>query len=784
MPAKHLVHVSLAAVLLISLITMASSGAASPSSFSQGSLLSFTPNAGQWDDQVQFRTSADGVTMWFADDGAFYQFVREVPPASPPDPRLPMRTRDFENLIIKASFVGANTDVEIVGEGLLDSKCNYFLGNNPSRWKTNLPNYDAIVYRNIYPGIDLKYYGNDLKMEYDFIVSPGSDPSRIQIRYDGAESISVNEAGQLEVTTSWGKVTEMRPYVYQRDDDGFIEVAGRYRLLSENSFGFELVDGYNPELPLVIDPVLTYSSYLGGEFAQYANDVAIDGDGNIVVVGDTRSTEFPLVNPLQGTLAGRYDLYITKIDPITSDILYSTFFGGSETEQFPDIALDAAGNMVVSSYTASDDIPLVNPYQSDLSGDWDAIIFKLSADGSTLLFSTYLGGRKVEYADGIAVDASGNVYVCGITTSDDYPLENPYCVEIGGGDYDGFVTKLNPTGNALIYSTYLGGRDMEQLRAIAVNSDGEAYVVGSTYSDDYPAVNALYQTLINPEGPTDAIVTKFNAAGNDLIFSTFIPGTEDEWFCDVALDESGTVYLVGSSESDDFPVVIPAIQEERSGAGYDDIADVVVAGLTSSGDALLFSTYLGGLGEDYGESIAVGSDGGVFFTGTTYSHDFPTYNALDFVLDGASDAIVVRLNSTGTAIVYGTFLGGSSGEEGGAIAVDQGNNPCVVGNTYSADFPVVNATQGAPITTLYSSVFISLFGGCCIGQRGNFDGDVDDALNLLDIVFAMDWFFNSGPYPDCLDEADVDGTGQVDIEDIVYLVSYLFRGGPPPTECP
>ncbi|UCE23351.1 MAG: SBBP repeat-containing protein [Candidatus Zixiibacteriota bacterium] len=782
MPAKHLVPASLAAVMLFSLLTFASSGATSPVSLSQGSLLNFTPNAGQWDDQVHFRASTDGATMWFAADGAYYQFVREVSPASPPDPRLQNRTRDSQSLFIKASFVGANQDVEIVGEGLLGSKCNFFLGNNPARWQADLPNYEAIVYRDVYPGIDLKYYGNDRQLEYDFIVSPGADPSRIQIRYDGAERVSVNGDGQLEVTTAWGTVTEMRPYIYQRDGGGYIVLAGRYRLLSDNSFGFELNDNYDPNLPLIIDPVLTYSSYLGGAYAQYANGVTFDSEGNIVIVGDTRSADFPLVNPLQGVLAGRYDLFVTKINPGTGDILFSTFFGGTETEQFPAVTLDATGNVVVSSYTDSEDIPTVNPFQSDLLGDWDAIIFKLSADGSTLLFSTYLGGTKVEYAGGIAVDASNNVYVCGITTSFNFPLQNPYCDEISGGDYDGFVTKFSPSGDALIYSTYLGGRDMEQLRSIAVNASGEAYVVGSTYSDDYPAVNALYQTQINQDGPTDAVITKFTAGGDNLVFSTFIPGTEDEWFIDVALDESGTAYVVGSSESDDFPVVNP-IQAERSGAGSDDIADVVVAALTGNGDALLFSTYLGGLGEDYGESIALAPDGGVFFTGTTFSYDFPTYNGLDFVMDGASDALVVRLNTTGTGIVYSTFLGGSSGEQGEAVAVDPNSNPCIVGSTYSADFPLANATQAIPGSTLYSNVFVSMLGGCCVGARGNFDGDPDDLLSILDIVYAMDWFFSGGDEPPCLDEADVDASGQVNIEDVVYLISYLFRNGPPPAGC-
>ncbi len=783
MLAKYVLPLALAAMLLAASLGYASGESRLALDLTHNSPLTFTPNTGQWDDQIHFRANTNGATIWFARDGVCYEFVRETSGTTTTSGEFDRQEKDIECLLIKATLLGANTEAGVSGEGLLGYKSNYFLGPDPGRWRTNVPSYEAIIYHDVYPGIDLRYYYNGRKMEYDFIVSPGADPSRIQVRYDGVQSVQINELDQLEITTPWGKVIESRPYIYQEDDSGRRAIAGTYRIVSDNAFGFEVDGSYNRETALIIDPVLLYSSYLGGTDSQTGYDIAIDSYGNIVVTGTTSSVDFPLVDPYQGSFAGTMDIFITKIDPAGSRVLYSTYFGGSDWERYPNIALDGQDNIYMCLTSWSDDLPTVQPLQSSLNGSCDVFILGLNSAGDQLRVATYLGGRTVEYSSAIAVDDQGMIYVIGETDSDDFPTANPFSSEISGGACDAFVTKMSATGDALIYSTYLGGRSDEATYDLLVNDAGEAYVVGATYSTDYPAVNNLYETKISKDGPTDAVITKFSAAGNTLEFSTFFGGTEDEWIKQIVFDLSGNLVLAGSVESDDFPT-LNAYQTERCVGEDPSAAMAFVSVMTADNSELLSSTYLGGCLDDDLQGAVVTPDGSIWVYGSTYSTDFPIVDPIFGELDGAPGVFLTQLNSNASDVLFSTFYGGSNGDLAKAIATDANGWIYITGWTYSTDLPLVNPTQTTCTPYYKNDVFVAqLKGGCCIGSTGNIDADDNDVLNILDVDYAINWFFRHGPSPECQAEADADGNGRIDIEDVVYLVNYVFRTGPLPAIC-
>ena len=754
--------------------------------------LAFTENQGQWDEQVSFRANAGGATMWFTKDGAVYQFTRTIKseddsPLSVVDKRYGMMPDDMmdrqpdsiESIAIKASFIGANPNPQMIGIDAMEYKCNYFIGNDPNEWHTDVPNYQAIVYEDIYSGIDLKYYGNGKHMEYDFIVEPGADYSQIKIQYEGAESISINDNGELVVETKWGEVVEQRPVIYQIDNSSRIAVAGEYRLKGDNTFGFELSSNYDPALPLVIDPVLSYSTYLGGssDYDQ-GNSIAVDTSGAAYVTGYTYSTDFPTLNPYQGTLQGNSDVFVTKLSTSGNSLVYSTYIGGGDYDYGNGIAVDASGAAYVTGSTESTDYPTFNPYQGTYQGDIDVFVTKLSTSGNSLIYSTYLGGDFWDDGNGISVDASGAVYVTGFTESTDFPTLNPYQGTLQGGSVDAFVTKLSSTGNSLIYSTYLGGDGYDHGKGIAVDASGMAYVTGLTFSTDFPTFNPYQGTH---QGDRDVFVTKLNSSGNSLIYSTYLGGGDDDKGYDIAVDASGMVYVTGYTYSFDFPILNPY---QGTKQGY---SDAFVTKISSSGNSLIYSTYLGGDGYDFGYGIAVDAFWGAYVTGETNSTDFPTLNPFQ-ERQNHSDVFVTKLSNSGNNLAYSTFLGGSNYDYGRDIAIDASGAAYVTGNTNSTDFPTLNPYQGTlqggsvdAFVTKLSEPIVS----CCLPPiRGNVDYDPGDVIDISDLVYEVDYMFNGGPPPPCLDEADINGAGGIDISDLVYLVDYMFNEGPEPAPCP
>jgi hypothetical protein len=730
--------------------------------------LSFEVNRGQSDPQVKFLSRGRGYTLFLSKDEAVLALRKPSALSSQlsanrisgAESRNPLerngrlltladrlqRTTDnglrtknpkskIENQIVRLHLVGSNLNSEVLGSDELPGRTNYFMGNDPKKWRTNVPTYAKVRYHNVYSGVDLEYYGNQGgQLEYDFMVGPGADPGAITLDVavdpepargqPQGSPLRIDRDGGLVITAEGGDVRFNKPVVYQEQSmvgsrqltvqeearnstldarhsslatRHFLE--GRFLLDVHNRVHFAL-GSYDRTRPLVIDPVLSYSTYLGGSINDSVNAIAVDSSGYAYVTGETGSTDFPTVNPLQASLAGGSDAFVTKLNPAGSALVYSTYLGGSDDDQGNGIAVDSSGSAYVTGETGSTDFPTVNPLQASLAGGSDAFVTKLNPAGSALVYSTYLGGSDDDQGNGIAVDSSGSAHVTGSTQSTDFPTVNPLQAsnKVSTAGYStAFVANLNAAGSGLIYSTYLGGSDFDQGNGIAVDSSGNAYVTGYTQSDDFPTVNPMQASQ---NGIQNGFVTKLNATGSALIYSTYLGGSNADGAYGIAVDSSLNAYVAGFTNSTDFPTVNP-LQASLSGGEYFLCGihasyvcpDAFVAKLNSTGSALVYSTYLGGSYDDEAYGIAVDSSGNAYVTGFTQSTDFPTANPLQASLAGPQNAFVARLNPAGSALAYSTYLGGSNVDQGNGIAVDASGNAYITGLTFSTDFPTVNPLQ-------------------------------------------------------------------------------------------
>jgi hypothetical protein len=590
-------------------------------------------------------------------------------------------------------LLGANSSAKVEGTDELPGKSNYFKGNDPKKWRTNVSNYAKVHYRDVYPGVDVVYYGNQGKLEHDFVVSPGADPAAIKLAIEGADSLRLDKQGNLVAQLTSGEVVLNRPTVYQPGNpkseiQNPKSVDGRFVLLADSRIDFE-IGTYDKTKPLVIDPVLIYSTYLGGSVSDEGYGIAVDTAGSAYVTGYAESPDFPTANPLQPSLSGYYNAFVTKLNSTGSALVYSTYLGGSDGDIGVGIAVDRAGNAYVTGITGSPDFPTANPLQDAYGGgDYDGFVAKLNSTGSALVYSTYLGGSGNDGPGGIAVDKRGNAYVTGGTSSLDFPTANSLHSRFGGGNFDAFVAKLNCLGSALVYSTYLGGTGEDAGGSIAVDAAGNAYVTGETTSTNFPTANPLQHSLGGPYS-YDAFVAKFNPAGSALVYSTYLGGSDFDLGLGIAVDTAGSAYVTGWTASPNFPTASPV---QGSLRGYQ---NAFVAKLNSTGSALVYSTYLGGNYFDRGLGIAVDRAANAYVAGFTGSDDFPTDNPLQPSLGGGYDGFVAKLNSPGSALVYSTYLGGSGSEDyERGIALDTAANVYVTGYTDSRDFPTANPLQG------------------------------------------------------------------------------------------
>ncbi|HVP07023.1 MAG TPA: SBBP repeat-containing protein [Candidatus Acidoferrum sp.] len=574
-------------------------------------------------------------------------------------------------------------------------------------------------------------------MEYDFIVNPGADPKQIQIQYSGIKSMAVNGSGDLDVTTDWGVLTEHKPLVYQMINGVRTAVAGQYTIKSATAFGFALPQGYDASLPLIIDPVLTYGTFLGGMATDRAFAIAVDKSGSAYVTGETKSPDFSTINPFDGTYnGGSWDIFVSKLSPDGMTLEYSTYIGGSNLDRAWGIAVDSGGLAYLTGETRSTNFPTHNARQSKYSGsEADAFVLELTPGGDSLRYSTYLGGTLQDAGYGIAVDSRGRAYVTGHTHSSDFPTQNALYPTFSGGDGDAFVARLASDGSALEFSTYLGGQYDDKGLGIAVDQFDSPFVVGTTSSPHFPTRHAFDSTWnlgIGNGGDndevSDAFVVKLSPDGASLVYSTFLGGTGRDEGRGIGVDPGENAYVTGVTTSNNFPTS-RAIQSSLDG-----YSDAFVTKLGPGGNALIYSTYLGGSDSDAGNGIAVAANGTACVVGETSSKDFPLKDAFQSSLGGEEDAFAVRLLAGGDALIFASYLGGTEEDLGNALAVDTACNMYLAGETHSNDFPFTNPHQIVCSPLGCSDAFVVKF-----TSPPDVDGDgVPDAVDNCPTVYNPD----------------------------------------------
>lgn len=683
--------------------------------------LAFEANQGQTDPQVKYVARGRGYTVFltandtvFAVHSSSLAVDTRVAPnhgvAGTTEPAAERATARARTAAIHLRLDGGNPQSQIIAGNQLPGHSNYFLGVDRRQWHANVPQYARICYREAYPGVEMVFYGAQNQLEFDFIVAPGASPDPIRFDISGALRIVTDPSGNLILASSAGDVLLHQPVAYQQRDGVRQPVDARFVLRAKNQVSFEL-GNYDRSRELVIDPSVTYATYLGGTGEDDGNAIAVDGSGNAYVTGETKSTNFPGTS---GGSAGGFDVFVTKLSANGSTLEYSTYVGGSGDDSGNAIALDASGDAFVAGGTASPNFPVTSaPLQKGYAGgSLDAFVFELSSSGGSPIYSTYLGGSGTDVANGIALatDGSGDVFVVGRTTSTNFPTTSPAVQPSLVSTSDGFVTRLNPSSTSPKYSTYLGGSAVDFASAVAVDSSDNAYVTGATASPTFPNTNSK-SPVVQPKcgtdgtcngGLTDAFVSVIKADGSGLVYSTFLGGEQNDEGSGIALDSAADAYVTGVTSSTKFPLQSP-LQKTFGGGVLP--SDAFVSELNPTGAQLLYSTYLGGSGDDAGLAIAVDSNKNAYVTGVTGSTNFPTQSPTQATKKGENDAFVSEISAGGSALTFSTYLGGSLNEDtstsngGGSlagIAVDSaGANVYVTGSTNSTDFPTAAAEQGS-----------------------------------------------------------------------------------------
>jgi hypothetical protein len=740
--------------------------------------LTFEANQGQADKSVKFLARGSGYSIYLTGHEAALMLCKPVYGTSRADFHRNVSPIEKSAVcdVLHMQLAGANSTAEPIGEERLPGTVNYFVGSDPTAWHAAILTYAKVRYTSIYPGIDLIFYGNQRQLEFDFMVAPHAAPQAIRLRFSGANHLHLAANGDLIVSTNGGSLTFRKPSIYQSVAGQRVSGTGEFALLAKNTVGFRL-RGYDRDRALVIDPALVYSTFLGGSGDPNAalvggksNAIAVDAAGNAYVAGQTFSTDFPVTQgAFQTTIhaAGQDTAFVAKLNPTGTALVYSTYLGGSVFDSANTIAVDAAGNAYVAGQTASTDFPVTQGAFQTSNKSANAFITKLNPTGAALVYSTYLGGSVFDSANAIAVDAAGNAYVAGQTVSTDFPVtqeafqvhNNAAGLKVGNA----FVTKLNPTGTALVYSTYLGGSgepvapgqcssaqfvptgEEDGADAIAVDAAGNAYVTGAAVSTDFPVTAGAFQTQNNAAANqiTNAFVAKLNPTGTALVYSTYLGGNglggsnatqltscAGDASSALAVDSAGDAYVAGIAFSSDFPVTQGAFQTTNrfNYKGWTG-PNAFVAKLNPSGTALVYSTYLGGsggfieevpafpmVGGDQATGLAIDNSGNAYITGSTASADFPVtagayQSTNNYPADTGYNAFVAELNPAGSAPAYSTYLGGNGsnpnvessegvvaiGDTAAALALDGSGNVYVTGAAESANFPV---SSGAFQTTI------------------------------------------------------------------------------------
>jgi Leucine-rich repeat (LRR) protein len=630
--------------------------------------LYFIANKGQVNEQALFYSKTSKYTLWLTKQGLVF------------DTRTRGKNRDVSQLV----FLNTAEHVQAVSGKTSNHKVNYFKGRDKRAWHTGIPTSESVVYKTLYPNIDLKVYGVEKEIEYDWVIHPGGKPGDISFTYKGINGSRIDKEGNLIIQTEAGQWVHKKPVAYQvmsldRGGEQTKMVTAQFKKLSKNRYGFD-VGRYDRRYPLVIDPlILSMFTYLGGSGDEDFQDIAVDATG-IYITGVTDSLDYPLLNAAQTSLVGVRDVVVSKLTLDGSALIYSTYLGGNSEDNTAALALDASGSVVVVGLTESTDFPTVNPYQGSLNGTvWDGFIARLSADGSTLLYSTYLGGMGLDYVMDVQLGSGGEIYVTGSTQSSDFPVANAFQPTYAGGEGDAFLTKLTAAGDSLIFSTFLGGSRTDFPHGLELDASGNIYVGGSTSSYDYPVLNAYQSVKLGDQYSDSGFITKLSPDGSGLVFSTYLGGSKYDYLYDIALDASGAVYACGTTESTDFPVTPGAYQQNKLGNPY--MPEGFVSKLAADGSSLVYSTYLSG--PDFGEFIMLApmADGSVYVTGYSASMEYPQVNSFIPEFWDTAGGLVSRLSADGSSLLHSTFLKPGGCGNGFGIALDANGAVYVTGMT-------------------------------------------------------------------------------------------------------
>jgi len=682
--------------------------------------LTFEANRGQTSASAKFIARGSGYST-FLTTGGLVLSLRSSKTVSPQaiEKGFPSDSSPSSRSILEFNLMGATQNPMIVGENEQTGRVNYFIGKDPKGWHTNVPTYARVRYKNVYPGIDLVYYGNHRQLEYDFEVSASANPNLIQFEIKGANQIQLDHSGNLILTINGGDLHFESPVVYQQSQGKRLPLQGGYVLKDATHVGFSVAH-FDPTKPLVIDPVLVYSTYLGGRGDDEPHGIAIDSTGSIYVAGDTDSPDFPGTS-VSSLYFGMAHAFVAKLNASGSSLVYADYLGGDAADAASALVLDSADEVYLTGITSSDDFPTVLPYQAALLGTNNAFLSKMSADGSTLLYSSYLGGNGSDESTSIALNTSGNIVVGGLTSSTNFPVANPFqsfMLPNQGevyGNY-GFLTEFSSTGASLAYSTYFGGSSMvvqtcwngpcwfppfSIITGLALDAGGNAYVAGYTNTYDFPVSTGAYNTT-NTIGNNTAVgfVSKFDTSGS-LAYSSYLYGSGGAQtnLEAITVDASGSAYVAGTTTSDGtFPITSTTICDPGVyglGCSY-----TFVTKFDPTGSSLLYSTFLGPNNNAAPQAIALDAGNDAYILGMTWTCDsFAMVNGIESCEDaGSSDLLLVEIDPTGGTELFATYLGGAQDSEYPAgIALDSAGNIYVGGETFSGDFPT---TEGAYQDTL------------------------------------------------------------------------------------
>ena len=676
--------------------------------------ISFEANRGQTDKRMSFIARGSGYGLYLNGQEAVLALHAPQPKESSSGTGLQAKFHalpSFKTDVVRMQLRNANPAAQPVGIDALPGTANYFVGKDPSKWLTAIPTYSRVKFSGVYPGIDVVYYGNQRQLEYDFVVAPKGDPQAIRLHFAGARKLSVIKDGDLFISAKDGQIAFHKPVIYQEKNGQRQPVEGHFTLLADRSVGFAL-GRYDRSQPLVIDPSLIYSTYLTGTNpdtsvanSNGASAIAIDSAGNAYVTGGASPNDFPVTpGAFQTCCSGAF---ITKFNATGTALLYSTYLGGVGSET---IAIDSQGNAYIGGSLSPGSFPVTpGALQTTSHATNSGYVTKLNPTGTGLVYSTYLSGSVFDQVSSIVIDGQGDAYVAGVTGSLDFPV-TPGAYQTGtkGAPNTAFIAELNPAGNSLVYATYLGGSYLSGVNALALDSAENIYAIGWTYCTDFPLTPGAFQTTNEKKNNETGFITKLNSTGTDLLYSTYLGGSQLDSLNGIEVDGSGNAYVTGGTYSPDFPVTAGAFQTVRKNG----VDTGFITKLNPTGTGLVYSTYLGGSASSRGagdwlDAIALDDTGSVYVTGVTGSADFPvTPDALQAQKSG-TPAFITRLDPSGTKLLYSTYIGGSAQDTGEGIAVDNKGNVYIVGKTYSKDYPVTPGAFQTVNNASYGSAFVS-----------------------------------------------------------------------------